>query len=57
MLCIFADLIGIAGGFLVSRLMLDITPTVYLSRTVEAIELTSFLLGIFKGAFFGVLVA
>jgi phospholipid/cholesterol/gamma-HCH transport system permease protein len=57
LLCIFADLIAVGGGFFVSTLMLDITPKVYLSRTVETITLTSFLLGIFKGSFFGVLVA
>jgi phospholipid/cholesterol/gamma-HCH transport system permease protein len=56
-LCVFADLISIGGGFLVSVSMLDITPTVYLSRTVHAIELKSFLLGICKGSFFGFLVA
>ncbi len=57
LLCLFADLISIAGGFLVSTLTLDITPALYLHRTVEAISLVNFLLGIFKGAFFGVLVA
>ena len=57
LLCIFADAIGIAGGFLVSTLMLHVTPELYLNRTIHAITLTSFLLGIFKGAFFGVLIA
>ena len=57
LLCVFADLISIAGGFLVSTLMLDITPALYLHRTVAAISLVNFLLGISKGAFFGVLVA
>ncbi len=57
LLCLFADLIAIAGGFLVSTLMLDITPQLYLSRTVAAINLAGFLLGVFKGAFFGVVVA
>lgn len=56
-LCAFADLISIAGGFVVSISMLDITPTVYLTRTIEAIQLKSFLLGIGKGSFFGFLVA
>ena len=56
-LCAFADFISIAGGFLVSVSMLDVTPTVYLSRTIEAIDLKSFLLGISKGSFFGFLVA
>jgi phospholipid/cholesterol/gamma-HCH transport system permease protein len=56
-LCAFADLISIAGGFCVSVGMLDVTPTVYLTRTIEAIHLQSFLLGIGKGTFFGFLVA
>jgi phospholipid/cholesterol/gamma-HCH transport system permease protein len=57
LLCIFAVVIAIAGGFLVSTLMLDVTPMLYLNRTVSTITLTSFLLGISKGAFFGVVVA
>ena len=57
LLCIFADLIAIAGGFLVSTLMLDVSPVLYLDRTVESIRLSTFLLGVFKGGFFGVLVA
>ena len=57
LLCVFADLISIAGGFLVSISMLDVSPDLYLHRTVAAINLISFLLGIGKGAFFGVLVA
>lgn len=57
LLCVFADLIAITGGFLVSTLMLDIAPRVYLARTVESISLVGFLLGIFKGSFFGVIIA
>ena len=56
-LCAFADLISIAGGFFVSVSTLDVTPTVCLTRTIDAIHLTSFLLGIGKGCFFGFLVA
>jgi phospholipid/cholesterol/gamma-HCH transport system permease protein len=37
--------------------MLDVQPSLYLQRTVESIKLTSFLLGIGKGSFFGVIVA
>lgn len=57
LLCIFADVIAIAGGFLVSTLMLDVTPALYLSRTVESIKLSAFLLGIIKGGYFGVVIA
>jgi phospholipid/cholesterol/gamma-HCH transport system permease protein len=56
-LCVFADLISIAGGFVVSFSMLDISPTVYFGRIVHAIQLKSFLLGVGKGSFFGFLVA
>ena len=57
LLCLFADLIAIGGGFLVSTLMLDVAPRVYLARTVESISLAGFLLGVFKGSFFGVIIA
>lgn len=56
-LCVFADLISIAGGFCVSVSILNITSTEYVSRTIQAIQLKSFLLGIVKGTFFGFLVA
>jgi phospholipid/cholesterol/gamma-HCH transport system permease protein len=56
-LCAFADFISIAGGFVVSVSMLDVTPIVYLNRIMHAIEIKSFLLGIAKGTFFGFLVA
>jgi phospholipid/cholesterol/gamma-HCH transport system permease protein len=57
LLCIFADLIAIIGGFLVSTLMLDVSPLLYLDRTVESIRLSTFLIGVLKGGFFGVIVA
>ena len=57
LLCLFADLISIGGGFLISTVLLNTTPALYLSRTVAAITLSSFLLGIIKGAYFGVVVA
>ena len=56
-LCVLSDFISIAGGFVVSVSMLDVTPIVYLTRTFHSIPLDSFLLGICKGCFFGVLVA
>ena len=56
-LCAFADFISIAGGFVVSVTMLDIMPTEYLTRTMQSIQMHSFLLGIGKGCFFGFLVA
>jgi phospholipid/cholesterol/gamma-HCH transport system permease protein len=45
------------GGFAVSLAMLDVTAVEYVNRTIDAIRLKSFLLGIFKGSVFGLLVA
>jgi ABC-type transport system involved in resistance to organic solvents, permease component len=56
-LVLFADLISILGGFLVSTSMLHITPMLYINRTIQSITVTSFLLGIFKGTYFGVVIA
>src|SRR3989442_7610275 len=38
LLCIFADVISIIGGFAVSVAMLDVSTTEYLTRTLHAIE-------------------
>lgn len=56
LLCAFADLISIGGGLAVAIGMLDLSSTEYFNRTIAAITLPSFLLGIFKGACFGALV-
>jgi phospholipid/cholesterol/gamma-HCH transport system permease protein len=56
-LVLFANLISILGGFVVSTLMLNITPALYINRTLHAITLASFLLGVVKGTYFGVVVA
>jgi phospholipid/cholesterol/gamma-HCH transport system permease protein len=56
-LVLFANLISIFGGFVVSTLMLNITPALYINRTLHAITLASFLLGLVKGTYFGVVVA
>lgn len=57
LLVLFADLISISGGWFVSVSMLDVTTTEYLGRTLHAVKLKSFLLGVFKGGFFGFIVA
>ena len=57
LLCLFADAIAIGGGLLVSVLIQDVSVSVYLRRTVESITMAGFLLGIFKGAYFGIVIA
>ena len=57
LLCIYADIMGIIGGALVSVLMLDIPPVAYLIQTQGAIPLHHFATGLIKSVIFGILVA
>ncbi len=57
LLCLYADLMGILGGLVVSVGMLDISPMLYLVETRRAIQLHDVLLGMFMSGVFGVLIA
>jgi phospholipid/cholesterol/gamma-HCH transport system permease protein len=57
LLCIYANLMGIIGGFIVGVGMLNVTATAYLLQTQGAIGLTDLAIGIVKSAVFGVLIA
>jgi len=57
LLCIYADLMGIFGGALVSIGMLDISAVEYYNQTKASLNLTHFGVGVFKSAVFGILVA
>jgi phospholipid/cholesterol/gamma-HCH transport system permease protein len=57
LLCIFANLLGIFGGFLVGVGMLDITPQQYWHQTVSWLRINDFLLGLGKSVVFGVIIA
>lgn len=56
-LCLYAILMGILGGALVSVVVFDISLTEYLSETHRAVHLRHFIIGLGKGAVFGVLIA
>ena len=56
-LCLFSDLLGMVGGGLVSISFFDIPLTQYLHRTIESVHLPDFLIGLTKGALFGILIA
>lgn len=56
-LVLFADAIGIFGGYLVGVLLLDIGGVEYATQTRNAIDLGDIALGVAKGSFYGVLVA
>jgi phospholipid/cholesterol/gamma-HCH transport system permease protein len=57
LLCLYADLMGIAGGLVVAGSMLDVGPMQYLLETKQAVRLNDLFLGLFMSAVFGVLVA
>jgi phospholipid/cholesterol/gamma-HCH transport system permease protein len=56
-LCLYADLMGIIGGGLVSVAFFDIPVTQFLHRTAESVHLTDFFVGVAKCALFGILIA
>ena len=57
LLCLYADLVGIAGGLVVSASMLGISPVQYLLETKHAVSLNDLFLGLFMGFVFGLLVS
>ena len=55
-LVMLADLIGIAGGFVIALGLLHLPFAVYWEATVQAVELADLVLGWIKGVAFGVLI-
>lgn len=56
LLTIYADFIGIVGGMLVSATLLDLSFKQFLSGMLSAVTLDDALLGVFKGAIYGLIV-
>ncbi|MYL83326.1 hypothetical protein GTA51_09325 [Desulfovibrio aerotolerans] len=57
LLCIYADLMGVMGGFVVGVFMLKINPIQYLTHTWQSVPLANFWIGLVHSTIFGVLVA
>jgi phospholipid/cholesterol/gamma-HCH transport system permease protein len=57
LLCLYADLMGILGGFIVGVGLLDLGPVEYLDQTRASVKLNDLWIGLFHGAVFGVLIA
>ncbi len=57
LLSLFADLFALAGGLLVSVIMLDITVSGYIAKTIAALSLADLLWGLFKSAIFAFLIS
>lgn len=56
-LTVLANVVGVLGGFLTSVLVLDINPGTYIDLTRNALTLTDYFTGLFKGAVFGAIIA
>lgn len=56
-LTVMADIMGMIGGGAVGVLMLDIAPQEYWRLSIEALNMTNFLVGIFHGFVFGIVIA
>lgn len=56
LLCVFADALGILGGFVIGAGLFDISAPLYLKQSLEMLGLADFLLGIFKSLVFAVLI-
>ena len=56
-LVIFADVIGILGGYLVSVQILGTNPTLYVRRTWNYLEFNDLYSGLLKAIFFGIIIA
>jgi phospholipid/cholesterol/gamma-HCH transport system permease protein len=57
LLCVYADAMGVLGGFIVGVFMLGINPAEYMNQTRMAVTMTDFWIGLFHSAVFGILVA
>lgn len=57
LLCLYADLMGIIGGGLVTVNFFDVSLTEYLDRTANAVKMKDFVIGFVKCSVFGILIA
>lgn len=57
LLCLYADLMGITGGAIVSFSFFDVSLTQYFNEIQKAVHLRDFIVGIFKSLVFAVLIA
>ncbi|MGZ5054584.1 MAG: MlaE family ABC transporter permease [Methylobacter sp.] len=57
LLCLYADLLGILGGAMVTISAFDVSLTQYYNETQKAVHLTDFGIGLFKSLVFAALIA
>lgn len=56
LLCVYADIIGMAGGAIIATSM-DVSITQYVLQTRDAVDWLDFSTGLIKSVFFGILIA
>jgi phospholipid/cholesterol/gamma-HCH transport system permease protein len=56
-LTVYADLIGIFGGFLICVYKLNISPQMYINMTIDALMVKDVITGLIKTVFFGMIIA
>jgi phospholipid/cholesterol/gamma-HCH transport system permease protein len=56
-LVVFADLLGIIGGYFVAVNVLGTSSTIYINRTLQYLEFSDVSVGIVKAAVFGMIIA
>jgi phospholipid/cholesterol/gamma-HCH transport system permease protein len=57
LLTFFADVVGLAGGAAVSQALLQVTPSQYLDRVHQAVDMSDLFVGLFKAPIFAVAIA
>ena len=57
LLCLYADLMGILGGFIVGVGILDLNMMEYFNQTKASVGLNDLWIGLFQSAVFGILIA
>jgi phospholipid/cholesterol/gamma-HCH transport system permease protein len=57
LLCLYANLMGILGGFGVATALYGVNPTTYIQRTLEAVGVNDLWVGLFMSLVFGILVS
>jgi phospholipid/cholesterol/gamma-HCH transport system permease protein len=56
-LTVFADAVGMLGGYAVSVYLLDSNPTIYVRRTYDYLDLEDIYIGLLKACVFGMIIA
>jgi phospholipid/cholesterol/gamma-HCH transport system permease protein len=56
-LVVFADIIGIIGGYFVAVNVLGTSSTIYVNRTLQYLEFSDVTIGLIKAAVFGMIIA